>query len=125
MEGLSALVDGEVTRGELGKGEAVKLARAVARRDVRRAKGEAGVTTARESVRARARRRLRGALARRTRSPPPRCSIRLEAGLAAPSEAKWFTAIPDGPRAAFRKVAARALVQADEGGRRRDLFVDP
>ena len=128
LEGLSVLVDGEVTRGELGKGEAVKLARAVARGDLRRAKGEAGVTTAKElgaCVRA-----LEEAFEERSQKEDEVAAaallIRLEAGLAAPSEArKWFTAIPDGPRAAFRKVAARALIQADEGGRRRDLFVDP
>ncbi|MEO7328155.1 MAG: hypothetical protein ABI193_06235, partial [Minicystis sp.] len=128
MAGLGALVDGEVTRGELGRGEAVKLARAVARGDLRRAKGEAGVTTAKElgaCVRA-----LDEAFEERSEKEDEVAAaallIRLEAGLAAPSEArKWLTAIPDGPRAAFRKVAARALIQADEGGRRRDLFVDP
>lgn len=128
MEGLAALVDGELTRGELGKGEAVKLARAVAAGDLGRAKGEAGVSTTKElgaCVRA-----LDEAFERRSQKEDEVAAaallIRLEAGLAAPGEAsKWLSAIPDGPRAAFRKVAARALIQAGEGGRRRELFLDP
>lgn len=128
LDGLATLVDGEVTRGELGRAEAKKLAEAVGNAEIRRATGDNGVTLVSElGACARA---LDDAFEERSEKEDEVAAqallIRLRAGLALASAAdKWIGAIPDGPRASFRKAAARAAFHPDDGERRRSLFLDP
>ncbi|MFO0757261.1 MAG: HEAT repeat domain-containing protein [Byssovorax sp.] len=128
LDGLGALVGGEVARGELGAGDARRLASAIGKGEIARAKGEAGVTTVREL--AGCARSFAEPFEDRSQQEDEVAAaallVRIEAGLASPSEAsKWLTAVPDGPRASFRKAAARALTGEDDGPRRRALFLDP
>jgi hypothetical protein len=125
--GLSAVVAGEVKRGEIDDGEAVDLARAILRRDVAAAAGDEGASRIRGL--AGCARSLDRALERRAEDADAAAAaaamVRLEAGLSSREDfVHWTTEAPDGRHAAFRPVGARALTGADDGELRRKLFLD-
>jgi HEAT repeats len=127
VTGLSALVDAEVKRGEMGPGEAAHLARILLRREVATASGADGVT--RIQVLEGCARFVAGELERRAEKDDAVAAaaamVRLESGLAdADDFAPWAAEPPGGPRAAFRAVGARALVGPKDGDLRRSLFND-
>ncbi len=125
--GLSAVVAGEVKRGELDAGEAVDLARAILRRDVEGAAGDEGAARIRGL--AGCARPLDRALEHRAEeegvAPAAAAMVRLEAGLSPREDfIHWASEAPGGPRAAFRAVGARALSGPNDGVLRRKLFLD-
>lgn len=125
--GLSAVVAGEVKRGEIDDGEAVDLARAILRRDVAAAAGDEGASRIRGL--AGCARSLDRALEHRAEDADAAAAaaamVRLEAGLSSREDfVHWTTEAADGPHAAFRAVGARALTGADDGELRRKLFLD-
>lgn len=125
--GLRASLAAELQRGELGLGEAVGFARAVARGEIERAKGEDGAQRVRD-LRSCAH-ELDDVLDHRagTRDAIGAVAalVRVEAGLtSADGFARWARTSPHGPTAAWRPLGARALVSADDAALRRKLIAD-
>ena len=125
--GLRASMAAELKQGNLGLGEAAEFARAVARGEVERAKGEDGAQRVRDfqscaheiddvlDHRADTRDAI-GAVA---------AMVRVDAGLTSAGRfARWARTSPRGPTAAWRPLGARALVSADDAELRRKLIAD-
>ncbi|MFT3767691.1 MAG: HEAT repeat domain-containing protein [Minicystis sp.] len=128
FDGLRASLAADVQQGRMGIGDAAAFAKAVARGEVERAKGDEGarrikrfVSCAREiddvlDKRADTRDDL-GAVA---------ALVRVDAGIAsAGSFSKWARTPPSSPQAAWRALGARSLTSGDDGEMRRKMIADP
>lgn len=126
-EGLRAALEVDVAQGRMGSGEAARFARAVARGEVERAKGEDGA----QRIRALSTcaREIDDALDRRadTRDALGAVAalVRVDAGIASASGfSRWARMPVHAPEAAWRALGARTLTSSDDAALRRKLFAD-
>ena len=127
FDGLRAAMAAELARGDLGLNESVSFAKAVARGEVERAKGDEGAQNVKDlrscaheiddalSERADTRDAI-GAVA---------AMVRIDAGISSPGHfARWAKASPLDPTSAWRPLGARGLVSSDDAALRRTLIAD-
>jgi hypothetical protein len=121
--GLDQRVVADLSRGAIGHGDALDIARATARGEAERASGARGLALVREL--AICARQVESALSRRAETEDDigaeAMMILLEAGLESPGGlTRWVSS----GSAAWRAVGARALVDEDDGSVRRARMVD-
>ena len=127
-EGLRASLQADFVAGKLDLGEAVDFARAVAKGEIARAKGDQGVQRIRE-LRSCAN-EIYGALGDRAEVEDAvgaeAAMALVDSGVQSPGHyARWAQTPPGGEGAAFRPLGARSLVSVDDGALRRRLMADP
>ncbi len=127
FEGLRATLAGELAQGRLGAREATRFAHAVARGEIARASGEAGLQRLHELSKCAA--EVAGPLDdradKRDAFGAAAALVLLDAGVHSPGRfSRWATTPPDAPEAAWRALGARSLDSRGDGEVRRRLIAD-
>lgn len=127
FDGLRASLAAEVQQGQLGPRQAASFAKALARGEVRRAKGEEGAQRIRDF--AICAREVEGALDDRADTHDALGAVAalvlLDAGVSSPgSYSRWVKADAHGPEAAWRAPGARSLSGGSDGPLRRQMIAD-
>jgi HEAT repeat protein len=127
-EGLRATITEQIAGGRFSLSDAVAFARAIAKGEISRAKGEEGEHRIHEF--ASCAREVDGALSSRADTHDgagaAAAMVLMEAGIESPSSYKRYARLPpDAPDAAFRALGARALDSENDAILRRKLIADP
>jgi hypothetical protein len=128
FEGLRASLAADVQQGKLSLGDAVSFARAIAKGEVARAKGDEGAQRVRDFTSCA--REVDDVLDKRadTRDDIGAVAalVRVDAGIASPgSFSRFARTSPHGPEAAWRALGARSLTSEDDADLRRKMIADP
>lgn len=127
FEGLRASLAADVQRGDLGLNGAVSFAKAVARGEIERAKGQEGAQRIRSFVSCA--REVDGALDKRADTRDDlgavAAMVRVDAGIASPGGfTRWARTPTAAPEAAWRALGARGLTGGSNGALRREMIAD-
>lgn len=127
-EGLRESLAADVQQGRIGMNEAVRFAKAVARGEVERAKGEEGAQRIRAFTTCA--REVDDALDKRADTHDAlgavAALVRVDAGITSPGRfSRWVRVAPDAPEAAWRALGARSLTSSSDAELRRRMIADP